>query len=110
MHIGYFSIQRVRSKITIATLLAIGASASAQQSNTLTEQQCRDAISISTGIINKYGKEISSKFADSFVAFANSNCDLDTPFTRVEGTKDEDAFGEFRLRIIALRMQQQPKP
>jgi hypothetical protein len=89
---------------TIGLLAASGAfGAAAQTGAPLTTKQCSDAISISTAIMTKYRGRISEKLARSFGQFRDSNCDLKTTFTRVEGTADDAAFGEFRLKLIALR-------
>jgi len=82
-------------------LVTIGASPSGAES--LPPKQCRDAVSISTEILTKYRSRISAKLIASFGQFRESNCDLSTEFTRVEGTADDEAFGEFRVRLIALR-------
>jgi hypothetical protein len=69
----------------------------------LTPQQCENAISVSTGILTKYRGKISVKLIESFDRFRDSKCNLKTDFTRVEGTADEKAFGEFRVLLIAMR-------
>jgi hypothetical protein len=81
----------------------LGMFPAAAQQTSLPPKQCEDAISISTAIMTKYQGRISAKLADSFGRFRDSRCDLGTQFTRVEGTADEVAFGEFRVRLIAMR-------
>jgi hypothetical protein len=77
--------------------------ATAQKGHPFTAQQCREAIIISDAIKRKYAGRISEKLVASFARFRDSNCDLSTPFTRVEGTSDDQAYGEFRVRLIAMR-------
>jgi hypothetical protein len=92
----------LKNATTVATLLAATAfPAAAQQA--LSPAQCRDAISISTQIMTRYRGKISADLAQSFGKFGDSKCDLQTAFTRKEGTADEQAFGEFRVKLIALR-------
>jgi hypothetical protein len=79
-------------------------SAFAETAQPFNDKQCRDAISIATHLMTKYRGRISEQLARSFGRFRDSNCDLGTDFTRVEGTSDDEAFGEFRLRLIVLRM------
>jgi hypothetical protein len=88
--------------VVAGSSLLAGFSAAAQQT-ALTNEQCQNAISISTQIMTKYRGQISEKLAKSFGQFRDSKCDLSTSFSRVEGTADEKAFGEFRLKLIALR-------
>ena len=95
--------------LVAGTSVLSGFSAAAQQAS-LTSEQCQNAISISTQIMTKYRGQISDKLARSFGQFRDSKCDLSTPFTRVEGTADEKAFGEFRLKLIALRTADASRP
>jgi hypothetical protein len=96
-----------KSAIALTTVAALAAIASfpaaAQQAASLTPQQCENAISVSTGIMTKYRGRISEDLARSFGRFRDSKCDLKTDFTRVQGTQDEKAFGEFRVLLIAMR-------
>jgi hypothetical protein len=75
-----------------------------------TPKQCENAIAISTSILDKYKGRISEKLVSSFGRFRDSHCDLATPFTRIEGTADDQAFGEFRLKLIALRTANLSRP
>lgn len=104
-----------KAAIGLSTAAFIGSSilgafpAAAQQTGTpFTAQQCSDAISIANAIVQKNKGKISRELIESFVAFAQSKCDLKTQFTRVDGTADEDAFGEFRLKLVALRTTARP--
>lgn len=67
----------------------------------LPEEQCRNAIIISNAIMRR--EPISPRLAASFGRFGESQCSLDTVFER-DTDVDERAFGEFRVRLIALRM------
>lgn len=67
----------------------------------LPPDQCRSAILIGTEIMER--NAISARLADSFRRFRLSNCRLDTVFER-ETDIDNQAFGEYRVRLIALRM------
>jgi hypothetical protein len=67
----------------------------------LPEEQCRNAIIISNAIMRR--EPISPRLAASFSRFGESQCRLDTVFER-DTDVDERAFGEFRVRLIALRM------
>lgn len=87
----------------IIGLSALGSFPAAAQQALLPAEQCRNAIIISNAIKDRYNGRLSAKLIASFGQFRDSNCDLNTPFTRVEGTADEDAFGEFRLKLIVLR-------
>jgi hypothetical protein len=88
--------------VTLSILMA--APIRAQTGQPFTERQCRDALSIATQVLTKYRGRISAKLVQSFGQFRESNCDLGTSFVRVEGTADDEAFSEFRVRLIALRM------
>jgi hypothetical protein len=72
--------------------------------NRLPASICSDAIKIGDAIIRRYEGRVSPQFIDSFVAFGRSACDLSIVFVRVDGTADEQAFGEYRVRLIALKM------
>jgi hypothetical protein len=65
--------------------------------------KCEDAVKIANGIVRDYKGKLSPDFIRSFVRFSDSNCDLQTTFSRVDGTSDEQAFKEFRVRLVALR-------
>jgi hypothetical protein len=93
----------LRYSLAAAAAAIVAASASAQAQTALTPQQCEKAISVSTGILTKYRGRISVDLAQSFGRFRDSKCDLKTEFTRVKGTSDDEAFGEFRVLLIALK-------
>jgi len=65
----------------------------------LPPKQCRDAQAVAAAVITRYN--ISPRLATSFRKFRLSNCDLETDFER-DTDVDENAFGEFRLKLIAL--------
>ena len=67
----------------------------------LPADQCRNAIIIGNAIMRR--EPISPRLAASFDRFGESQCRLDTVFER-DTDVDERAFGEFRVRLIALRM------
>lgn len=92
-----------RNSLIAAAAAIVTASTPVSAQNVLTPQQCEKAISISTGILTKYRGKISADLAQSFGRFRDSKCDLKTEFTRVKGTSDEEAFGEFRVLLIALK-------
>jgi hypothetical protein len=93
------------SLVSLSIFFAVNVptTAASQKGQRLTAQQCRDAIIVSDAIKRKYAGRISAKLVASFAQFRDSSCDLGTSFTRVERTADDDAYGEFRVRLIALR-------
>jgi hypothetical protein len=93
----------LRNSLIAAAAATAAAVFPAAAQTALTPQQCEKAISISTGILTKYRGKISADLARSFGRFRESKCDLKTDFTRVQGTSDDDAFGEFRVLLIALK-------
>jgi hypothetical protein len=85
--------------------------ATAKQPNRLAPPLCDDAIKIGHGIfLDRYRGRVSPQLLESFLAFNRSACDLSTPFVRVEGTADEQAFGEYRVLLIALKMTSAARP
>jgi hypothetical protein len=84
--------------------------ATVKQANRLPSHLCEDAIKIGDGVIERHKGRVSPQFINSFVAFGRSACDLNTPFVRVEGTADEQAFGEYRVQLIALKMTSAARP
>jgi hypothetical protein len=70
--------------------------------NALTHRQCSKAIAFSEGVRQRY--RISAHLISSFNQFKASTCDLRTVFKVAAGTRDKDAFGEFRLMVIASLM------
>lgn len=68
-------------------------------SDQLGAKQCSDAVAIAHAIMKKHA--VSPRLAASFRKFRLSNCDLETDFER-DTAVDETAFGEFRLKLIAL--------
>lgn len=85
------------------------ASAQQQQQTALTEKQCSDAISIANAVVQSHKGKLSKELIDSFVKFGKSNCDLNTDW-KLMGRTDEQAFGEFRVRLVALRSADAGKP
>lgn len=69
------------------------------QAGQLKEKQCSDAIAVAYAVMEKHA--VSPRLAASFRKFRLSKCDLDTDFER-DTAIDETAFGEFRLKLIAL--------
>ena|SRR5688572_18801982 len=83
---------------------ALGATAKQPAAATvLPDAQCRTARAISSEILQRYTGRMSAELARGFGEFGRT-CDLATRFERVPGTADDSAWGEFRVRIIALRM------
>jgi hypothetical protein len=92
-----------KAKILAAAIAAAGAiGASGAQADSLNPKQCDDAISLATTIVQRNAGKISPGLKDSFIAFSKSNCDLNTDW-KITGQVDESIFGEFRLKLIALR-------
>jgi hypothetical protein len=87
--------------VTGALIVTTLFSAAAQQV-ALTPQQCSDAISVAAAIVQRNSGKLSQSMIDSFVQFGKSKCDLGTNFVR-ENAADNDAFKEFRLKLIAMR-------
>jgi hypothetical protein len=111
-HLAQSNWQRARNAVTglaMGALALAGAvsAATAQQQIALTPQQCSQAQDIAYSLMKKY--KISPRLAASFRNFRLSNCDMKTVFERDTDT-DEKAFGEFRLRLIALRTADAGKP
>jgi hypothetical protein len=94
----------IRVVAVLGALACFSFQACAQTGQPFTAKQCSDAISIANAVVQSYKGQLSKDLIDSFVRFGRSNCDLSTTFTRIEGTSDEKAFGEFRVRLVALRM------
>lgn len=89
--------------LSTATLVGAGFPAAAQQAKApFSARQCDDAKSVIIGLLSKYQGRISADMARSFGAFTQSNCDLNTNFVR-NNAADEQAFGELRVRLVALR-------
>lgn len=61
---------------------------------------CSQANDVAYAIMSKY--PISPSMATSFNRFRVSKCDLDTDFNTLTPV-DEQAFGEFRVKLIALK-------
>jgi hypothetical protein len=80
------------------TLHPVGAHA-----DKLGDKQCSDALAVAHAVMKKH--RISPRLAASFRRFRLSNCDLDTDFER-DTAVDATAFGEFRLKLIALGTRQ----
>ena len=99
--------RRAVQAAAISTLATIYPAAAQQVA--LTPQQCRDAIIIAGAIKDRFAGKMSVQLIDSFARFRDSNCDLDTNFVR-ETPADNEAFKEFRLRLIAMRTADVSKP
>lgn len=74
--------------------------AAAQQA--LSPKQCSDAISIADAIVQANKGKISPDLINSFVKFGESKCDMNTDW-KLMNKIDEQIFGQFRVRLIALR-------
>lgn len=110
IHASEDTAKRFALALAGAAIISPIAFPAAAQQVALTPEQCRNAISISSSIMEKYRGRISEKFANSLGRFRDTGCDLNTQFTRVDGTKDNEAFGEFRLLLVALRTAAISKP
>jgi hypothetical protein len=100
-----FEFGRTARSLTAGALMSLAAAypAAAQQAGTpFTAKQCSDAVSIATVLVEKNKDSISRALVDSFVRFSRSNCDLNTDW-ELAGQADERIFGEFRVRLVALR-------
>jgi hypothetical protein len=75
-----------------------------KEPNRLPPALCDDAVKIGYAVLKRHDGRVSRQLVDSFLAFGRSACDLNTPFVRVEGTEDEQAFREYRVQLIALKM------
>lgn len=96
--------------LTTAAVIGLSAfGAAAQQQSALTAKQCSDAISIANAVVQSHKGKLSQELVESFVRFGKSNCDLNTDW-KLMGKADEQAFGEFRLRLVALRSADIGKP
>ena len=78
------------------------ASSASQVGVPFTAQQCDDATRIIIALLGKYEGRMSAHLAKSMGDFVRSKCDLNTSFSRLPGV-DDAPYGEFRLRMIALR-------
>jgi hypothetical protein len=87
-----------KSAIAASAIAAFGLPAAAEQA--LSPLQCRDALVIGNAVMTKYA--VSPRLATSFKNFRLSNCDPKTVFER-DTDIDDKAFGEFRVKLIALR-------
>ena len=98
IHVAMSIIRNATFGAALATSALLGFPAAAQQAFSLT--QCRDALVVGNAILSKYA--VSQRLASSFKNFRLSGCNPKTVFER-ENEVDEDAFGEFRIKLIALR-------
>ena len=89
----------------VALLICLGllSDAQAQAGAPFTDKQCSDAISIANALVQRNKARISAELIDSFLRFSRSKCDLNTDWKLVTKT-DEAIFGEFRVRLVALRL------
>jgi hypothetical protein len=85
----------------VATLATIYPAAAQQVA--LTAKQCSDAVSIANALMRSNTGKISGDLVDSFTKFRVSKCDLNTDW-KIANEDDRRVFGEFRLRLIALRI------
>ena len=124
MELSRYSFPKTARALTVAA--AIGASAlaafpaAAQQqvsptvasaAQTLPKDECRVANALIADMFTRYNGTISQQFVTSMKSFVASDCNMNTDFKMVEGTKDKAAFGEFRILMIANRMKpNQAKP
>ncbi|WP_375415056.1 hypothetical protein [uncultured Bradyrhizobium sp.] len=76
--------------------------AKGQQVQVLSDSQCRDARAVTLATLKKYNGRMSAPLARSLGRFSEK-CDLSIKFDVVPGTADEDAFGEFRLKITVIK-------
>jgi hypothetical protein len=94
---------RAHLALGIVLLATVTVPSAAQQVNgSLSAQQCSDALSIAHQLVARNAGKISSDLRDSFARFGKSNCALETDW-KTTGKQDEEIFGEFRLRLIAMR-------
>ncbi len=91
--------RRVGTALFGLVLLGMAACPRDAQADQLAAKQCGDAVAIAHAIMKKHA--VSPRMAASFRKFRLSNCDLDTDFER-DTPVDETAFGEFRVKLIAL--------
>jgi hypothetical protein len=111
--LGSFRRNRVAMTLAagIATASALGTfSAAAEEAGKpFTQTQCSNAISIANALVQANRGQISNGLVDSFVRFSKSKCDLNIDWN-LTGKNDEKVFGEFRVRLIALRSADVGKP
>jgi hypothetical protein len=95
------NVARTRVGFLLVTALVVGFAGYpfAVLAEKLSTKQCSDAQDIAFAVMKKYA--ISPRLATSFRKFRLSNCDLEIDFER-DTAIDETAFGEFRLKLIAL--------
>lgn len=92
--------------MTAASAIGLGFSAAAQEVRPpFTADQCRTAQAVIYELLGKYSGRMSAELARSLGAFSKSNCDMTTTFEHRPG-QDDNAFGEFNLRMVAIRKQQ----
>ncbi|WP_375414126.1 hypothetical protein [uncultured Bradyrhizobium sp.] len=94
-------------------MLALAAfPAAAQQAalpQALTGPQCKTAIGVTIATMQKFKGKLSVPLLTSFREFMK-DCDLKTKFDRVPGTADDEAWGEFRVMLTAIRTADRGKP
>lgn len=96
------SFRRAAIGLASAAMIGLASFAATAQQVVLTSQQCSNAISIANGIVERNQGKISKELIGSFVQFSSSRCNMDTDW-KLTTKADEDAFGEFRLKLIVLR-------
>lgn len=103
--------RKVRGPLTAAGIVGVSLVAPAAVGATpLPQNECRLANAVISELFTKYNGKLSDQFVNSVKAFVAKDCDMDTDFKMTEGTRDEAAFGELRVRLIAFRASQAAKP
>ncbi|HEX3863665.1 MAG TPA: hypothetical protein VHY35_18435 [Stellaceae bacterium] len=109
-------IRKTGVGVTLAGLTAffantalVTAPAHADPATQLSTQQCSDAISIATSLVERNAKKISHELGESFVQFSSNHCDLNTDW-KLLTKADEQVFMEFRVHLIAMRRADAARP
>lgn len=104
-----FDFGKTARSLTAGALMSIAAAypSAAQQ---LPRDECRLAMAVVGELFTKHNGKLSQQFVDSVKSFVKNDCDMATDFKMVEGTNDDIAFGELRVRLIAYRTSQTAKP
>jgi hypothetical protein len=94
----------VRQRIALVAIAGVMALASppATAQQTLNQAQCRQARAVTLDILKRYTGKMSAPLAKSFGRFVE-NCDVKTQFDTVPGSADDQAFGEFRIKMTVIR-------
>lgn len=86
--------------MSIALALCVSHPVKAQMA--LSAAECRDARAVALATLKKFRGRISAPLAASFARFSET-CDMATKFETTPGSKDDQAFAEFRVKVAALR-------